>query len=409
MKDQLAGRYAASQLTVQRASGAHLEDREGGRFTDFVLGNLTQIFGHGELDCSARVTDALRRYTNVGDQPHIGIHAFARRLLAISRKDSLRFTNSGSEAAHLAIRLARAVTGRPKILRFVGHYHGWFNEEIGSFLRLPSSAGLTSDARHSVIQVNWNNLEEVASAFEHQGSEIAAIICEPILAHAGTIPPCDGFLEQLRSLANTHGCALIFDECITGFRVAMGGAQSLYGIDADLVVYSKALSNGVPLGVVAGTSRFMAAAADWSVFHASSYDCNPLSLAMGEIVLDGLESGSVLQQIDTATTYFSTAMLEILRARGHSAICQSVPGFFQIFFTERARITSYDEAMASDWRKNKRLVELLLAERIVASCGDLRNDDGALSWLGSWFVSARHDKDTLDTVLDAVDRVAKKI
>lgn len=397
MKNLLSGRFSDESLVVDYAKGARLYSSDKA-YLDFVLGNLTQIFGHNRLDLQERLIETLSRFANIGDHRHQASFDLATRILSIANQESLRFTNSGSEAAHLAVRTARAKSGRTKIVKFVGHYHGWFDEEIATFLKSKSSAGLTPGSADHVIMLQWNDAEGIAHVCEHL-EDIAAIICEPVLAHAGTIPPREGFLQLLRELCTANGVALIFDECITGFRVALGGAQELYGVNADYVVYSKALSNGFPFGVLCGKAEFMEPLRDGSVFHASTYDGNPLSIAIVGMVLDELERGEALNAIRLYTNELAGRLSTTLENNGFNVCCQSVPGIFQTFFTDLDSVDNYSDAMSTATTNHLRLKRHLMRDMIDISVGEITHEQTTRNWLGSWFLSSSHNEEVIDRVI----------
>jgi len=303
--------------------------------------------------------------------------------------------------------LARAVTGRPYILKFHGHYHGWFSEEIASFLPATASTGLPPGISQWTIAVDWNDKEAVIAAFDRYRSEIAAVICEPCLAHAGTIPPFDGFLELLRDRTSENGAALIFDECITGFRQSLGGAQDSYGVQADIVTYSKALANGFPIGVVAATERFMQPASQGEVFHASTYDGNPFAVEMAYVLLDRLSDGRALQEVKRNAEYLIDGLKNVMELCGERVLIQSAGPFFGIYFTTKPRISSLAEANATDWKRYQAFVNCLHSEKIIVSEGELWSQEESRRWIGSWFLSAAHVPQVLDEVLDRALRAMR--
>lgn len=405
----LSNRFCATPLVIEKAEGAFLTTTSGVQYTDFVLGNLTQLMGHRRVEPVAQLENMLGKMLNVGDNAHDLMAGVAADILSIAKKDKLRFTNSGSEAAHLAIRLARASTGRDKILKFVGHYHGWFNEEIGTFLSVPASQGIPADTLSSVINVDWNDKVAVTRAFEDHGDSIAAVICEPCLAHAGTIPPFDNFLEFLRDISSNYGAFLIFDECITGFRLGLGGAQELYNVQSDLVVYSKAISNGVPFGVVAGTELAMAPADDWRVFHASTYDSNPISLLMVGLVIKELREGAHFDNIQRNVDRLSSGIVDLCSAKSIDLLIQRTTAYFSLYFTSKQRISNYRESMETNYSQYSNFVKKMMEARIIVSEGELQHPLKERNWIGSWFMSSAHTDETINNVLKAVDISLDKI
>jgi glutamate-1-semialdehyde 2,1-aminomutase len=392
--DKLAGRFADSKLIVDRAHGPWLVNQDG-RWVDHVLGNCSQLLGHTHPYVVDQVTSQLSRMTNVGDHKTEAAFALAERILAISGMSAVRFVSSGSEAVHVALRTARAATARTAVLKFAGHYHGWFTEEISRFVpHLDYADGLPEQAADNLVVVDWNDREAVRAVFESRGAELAAVICEPMLCHAGPVPATDGFLAYLRELADSAGTLLIFDECITGFRLAGGGAQEKFGVKADIVVYSKALSAGFPLGVCAGTERAMAPLWEGRAYQAATYDANSVSVAAAHAVLDVLEKESVYDRIASYGERLQAFIASELDARGVPNVCQGDASVFQFFFTDRP-VRNHREALGSDTVLYGLLVDELLKRGVNLYKGDLRSRPDA-SWLSQWFVSASHDDEAFE-------------
>jgi len=400
--DVLAGRYLHTDLMVDKAHQSTIFDSDGNEYIDYIMGNLTQLRGYLRFGDAINKSKAEGLPLNVGDNPFELQYQLAKKLLKIAKKKSLRYTNSGSEAIHLAIRVARATTKRSTILKFTGHYHGWLNEEIFSFVPGQYSAGIPANNGNNVIVIEWNNIEQMEHIFNDFGSQLACVLCEPILAHSGTIKANDGFLEKLLSLAKLHGVKTIFDECITGFRVGLTGAQGYYNLYPDIVVYSKALSNGIPFGVVLFDDE-SSCLNNGEVFHASTYDGNLLSVVGCLTTIDGLMDGKVYKAMETSQVMLQTGVLEIAAQYDIPILMQSAPGLFQFYFTELNEICSYEAAMTTDYKLYRRFVLEMKRQRIILSDGDLSNDDCNKNWIGSWFLSSAHCQSDIDRTLEAVD------
>ncbi|MCB9988306.1 MAG: aminotransferase class III-fold pyridoxal phosphate-dependent enzyme [Rhodospirillales bacterium] len=396
----IAGRFDLHGLMIENANGCYVTDVSDGQCIDFILGNLTQIAGHNGISFQSAILETLERYTNVGDYANIEIPPVANDILEISQKHSLRFTNSGSEAVHLAIRLARATTGRSKIIKFVGHYHGWLNEEIYAFLPATVSTGIPDSLKQEMISVEWNDKTAVEEALSKYAGEVAAIICEPALSHSGFIPPFDDFLSFLRQQSDKNDAVLIFDECVTGFRIALGGAQQYYGVKADIVTYSKAVSGGFPMGVVAGIERVMKCVNNWDVFHASTFDSNPLSLAAAATTIRHLRDTDTIARIEENTNYLRKGIEDLLVERGMPGIVQSGTGIMQMYFTEKDSIRSYKDAQSTDWRQFRKFIKEMQKLKVHFAEGDLWFEDPDRVWIGAIFLSSMHTQDVLDEVLD---------
>jgi glutamate-1-semialdehyde 2,1-aminomutase len=392
--DELSGRFADSQIVVDRASGPWLLNASG-RWVDYMLGNCTQILGHSHPHVVDRVRTQVGRMTNVGDHRTDAAYDLARRILAISGMDALRFVSSGSEAVHVALRTARAATGRRLVIKFSGHYHGWFSEEISRFIpELPYAEGLRPDAGSELLVVDWNDVDGIRATVAEHGADLAAIICEPLLCHAGPVPPVPGFLELLRELADRSGALLIFDECITGFRLAPGGAQEWSGVRADIVVYSKALSAGFPLGVCAGTERAMAPLAEGQAYQAATYDANSVSVAAAHAVLDVFESEPVHERIDAYGRRMQSFIQQVLTEHGVDHICQGAPAVFQFYFAAQP-VHNHRQALSTDTELYALLVHELLVRGVNVYQGDLRSAPDS-SWLSQWFISGAHDDEAFE-------------
>lgn len=397
--DLLSGRFSESDTYVTSASGAWLTTATG-KLTDYLLGNCSQLLGH----CHPRVVDAVReqvgRSVNVGDNRHHEAYRLAERITRLAGKDAIRLVNSGSEAVHCALRAARAATGRQLVLKFEGHYHGWFSEEISRFVPdLEYASGLPDDAGERMIVVEWNDRAAVQDVIARYGDRLAAVLCEPMLCHAGPVPADEGFLAFLREQATGAGALLVFDECITGFRLAPGGAQERFGVTADLVTYSKAVSAGFPIGICAGTAEAMTPLATGVAYQAATYDANSVSVAAAHAVLDVLETEPVYQRIAEHGTQLQQFMAAELERKGVPAVCQGDTSVFQFFFTD-SPVRTHAQALATDTELYGHLVQELQARGVNIFKGDLRPNPRA-SWLSQWFVSAAHDQQALEWTTDA--------
>lgn len=409
MFPKISSRFDAHNLMVKNADKATVTSTDGDDYIDFILGNLTQIHGHNSADLKKVLDDTLSNYSNVGDYMHSGIKPLSDLILKISHQDDMRLTNSGSESMHLAFRLARAASGKNKILKFSGHYHGWFAEEISQFLPSNVSTGIPAAFYDYTVCAEWNNKDSVRKIFEDKKNDIAAIVCEPVFAHSGVIPPFDGFLDFLREVADKNGAFLIFDECITGFRVDLGGAQALYNVKADLVVYSKALSGGIPIGVVAGSSIAMAPVKNAHVFHGSTFDSNPVSVNVANFTINKMIREDTHKKIAEHTSNLVEGLQHIFKQERHDVLFQQVPGIFQFYFTNKDSIRDYVSSMQTDWKKFKKFADGMNAKKVKIAQGELWSDDINRNWLGSFFVSTAHNDNVVSEVLDRAREVIKAL
>ena len=401
--DRLAGRFENDAWVVEQAQGAWMRDKHGRRMLDYLLGNCTQTLGH----CHPRLVEKLQaqssKVINVGDHYIEETRLLADRICRIAKKDMLRFVNSGSEACHLAIRLARAYTGKRIIVKFDGHYHGWFGEELKRFIpEVPYSGGL--DPVPEIISVSWNCRESVTRLFEEYSGNIAAVICEPILCHAGVVPPDEGFLPFLRTITRSNAALLIFDECITGFRVALGGGQEFTGVESDLVIYAKALSQGVPLAVCAGTAEVMNLLCEGIAYQGATYDAHPLGIAAATETLNIFDDEKTHEKLVASGIAIVKELTSVFSQLGIPVLCQGVPGAFQFFFTDHKKLRSYHEVFTySNVQYFKTLVDALRLQGINVGRADIRRGFGS-SWMGQWFYSSAHGTAELEFTVSALRR-----
>lgn len=408
--DSLSNRFAESKVYVKECKGAWITDQNSKKYIDYLLGNCCHILGHSH----PRIIEAIRKQSekciNVGDHHFQSAYDLAENIKEISSKDAIRLVNSGSEAVHLAIRLARGYTSRNIIVKFWGHYHGWFMEEISHFVpEIPYKKGLVNDYSTKIVAVEWNNLEQVDAVFAEYGDEIAAVICEPVLCHAGPIPPEEGFLEYLREKTNSNHSLLIFDECITGLRIAFGGAQEYFGVNADIVTYSKAFSGGIPIGICAGTKEVMQLLGDGHLYQAATYDANPMSSVVANEVISIIKEEKIYDHINDIGNQLINGIDEILNRYSISHIWQGFPSVFQFYYTDKDKIRNSREALTfNNLEIFSSLVEQLLENGVSLVKGDLRENPNS-SWLSQWFVSNAHGKVEVDYTLDAYEKSLKYI
>ena len=276
----------------ERGEGPYLWDVDGNRYVDFVLGYGPLIFGHAPELIAQAVTRQVARGTMFGAQHRLEVEAAERIASVVPGAEQVILSGSGTEAAMIALRVARAVTGRPLILKFEGHYHGWSDSAFVSVAyrgasagtaerptSVSGTAGLPEGATAGVLVAPWNDVATLRALFAEHGKRIAAVIAEPLMVNGGVIPPVPGFLEELRRIASEHGSLLIFDEIITGFRLALGGAQEHYGVRADLAVFAKAIAGGVAMSAVTGPRAILEAVGEGRPAHHGTFNGNPLACA----------------------------------------------------------------------------------------------------------------------------------
>jgi len=419
-KKSLAGgvssnvRYASTPVPLffVRGEGACLYDVDGNVHIDYVLGNGPAILGHAPKP----VIDAVARSLADG-QVYAAQHPreteLAERLCRLlPGAEVVRFATSGTEAVLMAMRLARAFTERPKILKFEGHYHGWTDQtyistrpslnEAGPAdepVAVASSPGMPPSALADVVVAGWNDLAAVRNAFARHPGEIAGVIMEPVMVNGGAALPHDGYLAGVRDLCRQNGALLICDEVITGFRVGLGGAQARFGVIADLAIYAKAVAAGFPLALVAGRRDVMDTLLDKGVMHGGTYNGNVQSMAAALAALDELErdDGALYRRMESR----GRALMEGLAALGAKhrlpLLVQGLPAIFQTFFTRAAPPRNYRDAAACD------------RDMALAFHAALQEEGVRVNQRTTWFLSAAHDDAVIAETLAAADRAMAKL
>ena len=392
-------------LYLQDAQGCRLTDVDGNQYIDYTLAWGPLILGHRH----PRMVEAVR---NQADRPHIygaqhdlEYEAAELFLHAVPGAERVAFTCAGTEAVQLAMRLARAFTGRRRILKFEGHYHGWVDtalishhppadrltgaEEIEPLLE---SLGQTPNAGENFLVRPWNDASAVESAFRNHPGEIAAVIMEPVLCNSGCLSPLPGYLESVRALCDAHGALLIFDEVITGFRMSLGGAQQALGVVPDLATFGKAIAAGLPLSAVGGRADVMELIGN-GVSFGGTFNGNPVSMAAAKAALEELSSdeGRILDQANAR----GRSLMEGLRALGQSrGIPLRVEGFglaFALHFTSRPAMTNYRDTLDDDSEQLQRFLRLAL-DRGVNILPD-----------GRMYTSTAHQPADIEETLSALD------
>jgi glutamate-1-semialdehyde 2,1-aminomutase len=382
-------------IFIARGEGAELLDVDGNRFLDYVCSWGPLIHGHAHPRVLAAVTEAATRGTSFG-APTAGEVELA---LEVTRRmdsvDMLRMTSSGTEATMTAIRLARAATGRERILKFAGAYHGHVDgllAQAGSGLAtqaLPSSPGVPESAAASTVVVPWNDPRSLAEAVDRY--ELAAIIAEPLPANMGLVPPRDGFLELLREQADSGGALLVLDEVISGFRVAAGGAQELTGVSGDITIMGKILGGGLPAAAVGGRAELMRMLApSGDVYQAGTLSGNPLAVAAGLATLALLDEPAYLR-LSSLTERLAQGLREAAAAAGGYPVeVVSAPGLLTVFFTDRP-VLSFEDAQACDLGAHAAWCRELLSRGVYPPPSQFE----------AWFPSLAHTPEQIERTIEA--------
>jgi glutamate-1-semialdehyde 2,1-aminomutase len=381
-------------IFVERGEGAELVDVDGNRYLDYVCSWGPLIHGHAHPDVVAAVTAAAARGTSFG-APTAGEVELAEEVAArFPSVEMVRMTSSGTEASMSALRLARAATGREKILKFAGAYHGHVDgllAEAGSGLAtqgIPASPGVPAAATAATVIVPWNDPDALRAAVAQH--ELAAIVAEPYPANMGLVPPRPGFLQLLRQQADGNGALLIFDEVITGFRVARGGAQAREGVRPDLTIMGKVIGGGVPAAAYAGPRALMeriAPAGD--VYQAGTLSGNPLAVAAGLATLRLLDDDAYVR-LEATTQRLADGLRDAAASAGRSVHVVSAPGLLTVFFRE-GPVLDYADAAASDRDAHAAWCRALLARGVYAPPSQFE----------AWFPSLAHDDAAVGRTLEA--------
>jgi glutamate-1-semialdehyde 2,1-aminomutase len=382
-------------IFIARGEGAELLDVDGNRFLDYVCSWGPLIHGHAHPRIVAAVTEAAAAGTSFGAPTPGEVELALEVIRRMDSVDMLRMTSSGTEATMTAIRLARAATGRERVLKFAGAYHGHVDgllAQAGSGLAtqaLPSSPGVPESAAASTVVVPWNDPHSLAEAVDRY--ELAAIIAEPLPANMGLVPPRDGFLELLREQADAGGALLVLDEVISGFRVASGGAQELTGVSADITIMGKILGGGLPAAAVGGRAELMRMLApSGEVYQAGTLSGNPLAVAAGLATLALLDEPAYLRLASLTERLADGLRGAAAAAGGYPVEVVSAPGLLTVFFTDRP-VLSFEDAQACDLGAHAAWCRELLSRGVYPPPSQFE----------AWFPSLAHTPEQIERTIEA--------
>jgi glutamate-1-semialdehyde 2,1-aminomutase len=382
----------------ERASGACLFDVDGKRYIDYIGSWGPMICGHAHPHIIEAVQRAVSKGLSFG-APSPGEVTMAERICElVPSLERVRMVNSGTEAAMSALRLARAATGRNRFIKFEGNYHGHadsFLVKAGSgaqTLGVPTSPGVPAALAELTLNARYNDLDSVRALFEQYPDDIACVAVEPVAGNMNCIPPNPGFLEGLRALCDEFGAALLFDEVMTGFRVALGGAQALYGVEPDLSCFGKVIGAGMPVGAFGGKARYMKLIApEGPVYQAGTLSGNPVAMAAGLANLDLITAPGFYEELTATTLRLVEGIAAASREAGVPFNTSAVGGMFGLFFTELDRVENFDQAAACDIEAFKRFFHSMLESGVYL----------APSAFEAGFVSSAHGEAEIEATIEA--------
>ena len=385
---------------IRRAQGPYLEGENGRRYIDFVGSWGPMILGHAHPAVVEAVQEAAANGLSFG-APSVLETELARRVCELMPSiERVRFVSSGTEATMSAIRLARGATGRDAIVKFEGCYHGHSDSllvKAGSgalTLGVPTSPGVPADFARHTITLPYNDAEAVRACFDELGDSIACIIVEPVAGNMNCVPPVPGFLETLREVCDAHGALLIFDEVMTGFRVALGGAQQRYGVRPDLTTLGKVVGGGMPVGAFGGRADVMERIApSGPVYQAGTLSGNPVAMAAGIATLDLVAVRGFHDRIERTAMRLIDGLSAAASRHGVPVVTVQVGGMFGLFFTDQGEVTRYEQVMACDAKRFGAFFHAMLERSVYL----------APSAFEAGFVSSAHDDSVIDEAIAAAD------
>jgi glutamate-1-semialdehyde 2,1-aminomutase len=408
--------YAGGPIMLERGRGSRVWDIDGNEYIDFMMSFGALIQGHAHPAVVKTVSEAMTDGSHFAAATSAEVEAAERFCLMVPSAEVVRFTNTGSEATMLALRLARAHTGRNKFLKFEGHYHGWYDpfllnahghppEQLGPVenpTRIPDSEGIPLSIFDDVVLAPWNDVGALEKVLQKHGHELAAVITEPIMANMGCILPGDGYLQRLRELTHDCGALLILDEVVTGFRYAPGGCQEYYGVQPDISTFGKALGAGFPVGAVAGP-RSILERMRWSekmVLHYGTFNGHRLTMKVIAANLDLLSAKDTHRKLHAVGDAAVAGLREVFRKRQMKAIVQGFGPMFQIYFTERDGIHDYrDYCKYVDTKLYSRFIHNLLEHGIYMT------PSNGLHWI----ISTAHTGADVEALLAAADEACARL
>jgi glutamate-1-semialdehyde 2,1-aminomutase len=392
-------------LVLERGRGSRVWDADGREFIDYLMAFGPLILGHAHPAVVEAVREALAQGTAFGATTALEVELARLISDALPSVEMVRFVNSGTEATMSAVRLARAYTGRAKVVKFEGCYHGHADGLLAragsglATLALPDSPGVPPSYAQETLVLPYNDLEAVERAFQAHGEGIAAIIVEPVAANMGVVPPEPGFLEGLRRLTRAYGSLLIFDEVVTGFRLCYGGAQTLYGVEPDITCLGKVIGGGLPVGAYGGRREIMSMVApEGPVYQAGTLAGNPLAMAAGIATLRLLQQEDPYDRLEALASRLEEGLREAIAEAEAPAIVQRVGSMLTIFFTS-VPVRDYASARSCDTHRFARFFARMLEQGFLIPPSQFE----------AWFLSLAHTQEEVAATIEAARRALKNL
>ncbi|HAA51223.1 MAG TPA: glutamate-1-semialdehyde-2,1-aminomutase [Planctomycetaceae bacterium] len=399
------GAVGGDPLIIDRGDGAYLWDIDGNRLVDYVGSWGPHILGHRHPEVVSALETTLAKGTSFGAPTTLETELAEAVIAAVPSVEKVRMVNSGTEATMSAIRLARGHTGRDKVIKFAGCYHGHVDSLLvqagsGALTHgVPSSPGVPAGCAADTVALPFNDVEELTATMENIGSEVACVILEPVVGNMGVVAPVEGFLDACRQLCTAHGCLLIFDEVMTGFRVAFGGAQSLYNVTPDMTTMGKIVGGGMPVGAYGGSAEIMnSISPDGPVYQAGTLSGNPLAMACGLATLKVLRDTTPYDRLDAVTSRLVDGLDQAATDAGLDHVVARVGSMFTLFFNSEP-VTSYDVSARNDTERFAAYHRGMLDHGIYLPCSQFEAN----------FVSAAHTDEDIDATLAAARAVLSDI
>jgi glutamate-1-semialdehyde 2,1-aminomutase len=393
-------------IFIKEAKGPYLFDEDGNQYIDYINSWGPMILGHAYEPVVNAIVERAQKGTSFGAPTALETEIATLAVAMVPNIDKIRFVNSGTEACMSAVRLARGFTNREKIIKFAGCYHGHsdsFLIQAGSgaaTFGVPNSPGVTQGTAKDTLLAAYNDLQNVKDLFSANHGEIAAIIVEPVAGNMGCIPPAEGFLQGLRDLCDANGTLLIFDEVMTGFRLAKGGAQELFGVKADIVAFGKVIGGGLPVGAFAARNEIMNYLAPVGpVYQAGTLSGNPLAMAAGLEMLKAIDNDAALfTRLEEKTAYLENGIRKILQDKNIAHTVNRTGSMISVHFDADA-VTNLKSAAKGDNETFKKFFHGLLGEGVYI----------APSAYETWFITDALTYEDLDFTLTAIDKVADSL